>query len=689
MPRTAVIASLDENAARVDACVALSCALAALLLYLRTVAPALPTGDSGDLITAAWVLGVPHPPGYPLYTMLGHLAALVPVGSPALRLNLLSAVLHAATVGLTTHIIFRLLTDWGHGSAPEPRVRPWQAAIGGAVGGLSLAFSTTFWAYSLVAEVFPLNSLLAALLLLLLLEWERRPWRVGLLRAFALGCGLAVSNHHTIVLLAPAFVVLLWSGTLKLRQSGSDSWWARRGVGGRELVIATCLLLVGLLPYLYLPMASSLNPPYAWGDPRTLENFIRHVSRAQYGAFRLLSQNAQGSSPLHQAGFLAWNLYHGFTPAGYLLAAVGAWWLAERRAIPGLALLLAFLISGPIFAAYANPALDTSSWLSRLWIGILERFYILPMLPFAVAIGAGCCQLLLWLGKLRLPAPVAGLAAPVAGIALLALPAGSAVAHFGAVDQSNNYLALHFNQDLIAPLEPGSLIIMKGDSPNFGVPYLQLVERERPDIIALNMEQLTFPWYMDQVRRRHPDVIIPFEVYDRGRTNSLGWLVEANWERRPVYIFGTPDEPGFLEEFDLVTVGLAHRLLPTGMVSDRFVMLRAYADIFKQARFPSKDYPDTSWEFGMVHEYGRVALDLAYVFQTDRRTADAVEMYRTAIRLAPEQALAYKNLGFLLLELGAEPAEVVELLEKYLSFEPDDPDTALIRQRLESLLGGQ
>jgi Tfp pilus assembly protein PilF len=84
-----------------------------------------------------------------------------------------------------------------------------------------------------------------------------------------------------------------------------------------------------------------------------------------------------------------------------------------------------------------------------------------------------------------------------------------------------------------------------------------------------------------------------------------------------------------------------------------------------------------------------VALDLAYVFQTDRRTADAVEMYRTAIRLAPEQALAYKNLGFLLLELGAEPAEVVELLEKYLSFEPDDPDTALIRQRLESLLGGQ
>ena len=64
---------------------------------------------------------------------------------------------------------------------------------------------------------------------------------------------------------------------------------------------------------------------------------------------------------------------------------LGAWWLAERRAIPGLAILLALLVSGPAFVAYANPALESPGWLTQLWIGILERFYMLPSVPFALA----------------------------------------------------------------------------------------------------------------------------------------------------------------------------------------------------------------------------------------------------------------------------------------------------------------
>src|SRR5439155_9139405 len=149
-------------------------------------------------ITAARVLGVPHPPGYPLYTMLGHLAGLLPLGSPALRVNLLSAVLHAAAVGLTALLTFRLLGPDGRPPAADrarPPARPEPAAAAAAaralaapVGALLLAFSTAFWGYATVAEVFPLNTFLAALLLLLLLEWARRPQRLALLFASALGC---------------------------------------------------------------------------------------------------------------------------------------------------------------------------------------------------------------------------------------------------------------------------------------------------------------------------------------------------------------------------------------------------------------------------------------------------------------------------------------------------------------------
>src|SRR5450755_774476 len=67
----------------------------AFLIYALTVEPGVPTGDSGELISSAYVLGIPHPPGYPLYMLLGHLATLFPGGSPALRMNLLSGLLDA------------------------------------------------------------------------------------------------------------------------------------------------------------------------------------------------------------------------------------------------------------------------------------------------------------------------------------------------------------------------------------------------------------------------------------------------------------------------------------------------------------------------------------------------------------------------------------------------------------------
>src|SRR5438067_6821116 len=199
--------------------------LVALAVYLRTVAPALPTGDSGDLITAARALGIAHPPGYPLYSLLGHLAGLLPLSSAALRLDLLSALLHAATVGLVCLLTYRLLrADDRRPTTESCDPRPWVAgrpacpepAVAALVGALLLGSSTDFWRYATVAEVFPLNSLLAALVLLLLLEWRRRPERAGLLRAFALGCGLAAANHHTVALLGPAFMVLLADGVRRL-----------------------------------------------------------------------------------------------------------------------------------------------------------------------------------------------------------------------------------------------------------------------------------------------------------------------------------------------------------------------------------------------------------------------------------------------------------------------------------------
>src|SRR5258707_11494421 len=105
----------------------LAVGVVALVVYSRTLAPSVPTGDSGELITVAWVLGIAHPPGYPLFSMVGHLFTLLPFGSPAFRVNLMSALFAAAGGGLTVAPLFPL------GGPP-----------GGAtvVGGLSASVST-------------------------------------------------------------------------------------------------------------------------------------------------------------------------------------------------------------------------------------------------------------------------------------------------------------------------------------------------------------------------------------------------------------------------------------------------------------------------------------------------------------------------------------------------------------------
>ena len=182
--------------------------LIALVVYALTVERSVPTGDSGELIAAAYVLGVAHPPGYPLYMMLGHLAMLFPGGSPALRMNMLSGILDAVAVAVVFLVVYRLVAE-----RREPtETRDPAPLIAGAVGALLLAFSSLFWAYSVVAEVFALNNLFAAALLLLGVEWCRRPDRVRLLWLFMLLLGLALTNQQTIVLLGPAFLVLAWGG---------------------------------------------------------------------------------------------------------------------------------------------------------------------------------------------------------------------------------------------------------------------------------------------------------------------------------------------------------------------------------------------------------------------------------------------------------------------------------------------
>jgi len=652
--------------------VAGGCGCVAFIIYLFTLAPSLPTGDSGELITAAKLLGVAHAPGYPLFTMLGHLFTLLPFGSVAYRVNLMSAVFDALAVAVIALSTYRLVIP-ATSEERRPGGTRWPAACAAAAAGLILGFGGAFWATSVIAEVFALDNFLAALLLFLLLEWERRPRRAGFLYAAGLVAGLGMANQQTIVLLAPACLLLLVSGVRRLRRERPH---ARIPAGeiARQIGGTVVLFSVGLLPYLYLPLAARTNPALNWGDPRTLPAFVRVVTRADFGSLRLFSASGSGGSPVLM--FLG-SLFDGFTPLGCALVLLGAWWFWKRRRAQGLALALAFLLTGPIFLVYAGMPTDQADV-----VEFLQRFWVLPMLCLAPLAGAGVFQVLGWLARPALARERWPL--PALGVALLLVPIGSLLVHYSAADQSHNWLDYYLGRDMLAAFDQNSLFLVQGDLPSMSTDYQQLVEGYRRDVVTLDMLKLGLPFYVRQMRRQHPGVAIPLDSYS-GSGNELTQLIDANLPSRSVYLLGTTPDASFNDRFDVQRAGFVAKVVPKGNGSDPYAVEAAQLDLFERAHYPTTLSADTTYDWVIDQAYGQLAFDVGYVLDQQKQANHAADFYRSAITLEPSNALAYRNLGQILYDQGQPASAIAPLWDEYLSLAPGDDQAAAIQQKLSRL----
>ena len=260
-----------------DAWLAAAVGAVSLALYVRTLAPGLLPGDSGEFQVLSTLLGNTHPTGYPIYILLGKVFTWLPVRDVAYRVNLLSAVMGALTVA-GVYLAGRMLC--GH-SGPA------------LVGALALAVSPTFWSQAVIAEVYTPGAAFLVGVLVCLLLWEVYGHPAALFAAGLLG-GLSLGVHMTVALVAPAVGVFLLvsrpspqpaSGRPPLTPPSPPPWGGERGGErgggeGRWAVWRPALLgaLVGIVlmvcVFLALdwhnPVASYFNtsflPAYsAWG----------------------------------------------------------------------------------------------------------------------------------------------------------------------------------------------------------------------------------------------------------------------------------------------------------------------------------------------------------------------------------------------------------------------------------------
>lgn len=409
-------------------------------VYLLTLAPTVTGHDAPDLTTAAYTLGIAHPPGYPLYTLLGWLFShAFPVGDVAFRLNLLSALFGAATTALA-YLVARRLTG---------QTLPSLAAA------LALAFSHWFWLNSLVAEVYTLDTLLLAGTLLFLLRWRQRqqPWA---LYAFALLFGLSLAHRTTSLLFLPALGLYL---LLCPRPRRPMVW-----------LVAPIFLVLGLLFYLYIPLNYLREPDYIsstflsrWpGNPADLATpggFWHLVSAAQFRSSVFGFGPAESLESLGR--YVTW-LAASFMGVGLVLGLVGVWCQFQTHRLELLLLAGIFLPSVIFYTNYdvadrafmVTPSyLVWALWIAVGWTNVSRALHSVIQEP-----------------RLRAAAPVL----------IMVLPLAALLVNYPLVDLSGEREFRETNEELLAQAEPNPTI-MSWWWDMAPLTYLQKVEGLRPD----------------------------------------------------------------------------------------------------------------------------------------------------------------------------------------------------------------
>jgi hypothetical protein len=468
--------------------------LFAFIIYLFTLAPSVVQIDSGELAVVQVTLGIAHPTGYPLFTMFGYLFSLIPLPfSKIFQLNILASIYCSAAVGVFTCTIKYCLDNISlfknENSAKKlskkekkkikeqspnekqiefPENLKFLAAI---FGGLTLAFSRTFWFQSTSVEVYSLHLLLITLIILFLLKayvksFENDKLTNWLLFAFFLALGF--TNHLTTLMILPGTAYLYFN-----RYKFNPASLKKLAL----MILLFSAVLVAI--YSYLPIRASQNPILNWGNPTDWERIYRQVTGKQYQVWLFSSFDSAGKQFSHFWNILPLEFFVGLIPV-----VVGLFVSLFKSKKLGMFILITFAFTVLYSINYDIHDIDSYFLLAFV------------MLAFFAAIGA-----LKFLEMKSLPKNFAliGLGI-VLGIQLFFNGIN--------VNQSGVYTFEDYTKAALNTVPEHSIIFSyQWDYFISESYYYQFVDNYRRDVTIVDKELLRRSWYYNQLENYDPELL--------------------------------------------------------------------------------------------------------------------------------------------------------------------------------------
>ena len=615
--------------------IAAGVAVGALILYILTLAPTTQFWDTSEYIAAAYTLGIPHPPGNPLFVIMAHVWGLIPfVESYAQRINLFAAATSAISAGCW----FLIGERWLRSFVPAR----WPRRLAALAGAIVSATAFTVWNQSVVNEkVYTLSLLSIALILWLIVRWDDQPAGEAhdhylLLIIYLLA--LTATNHMMGVLVGPVVMILLYPPLKKQRPVTDEArrieWsqflifssvWALLMALGLENIgpiyaagvfflvallysaavagnwgfalAALGVAVVGLSVYAYLPIRAAFYPPINEGEPTTWEALWAVLTRQQYGKPSIFNNPTQAPG-LGNSGhtlalywdqlvnywqYFTWQFGHDWSErARRILAALFAFigvggavrhWRADKRT----ALAMTFLVFTFTFALvfYLNFRYGYSQHpevpVSQHEVRERDYFFICSFAIWGIWVGMGLAAGIEWIGEWFREREPRVERRWLYGTPLLALALIPLFGNRLTGPRKGETLPRDFAYDLLQSVEPYGVLVTAGDNDTFPLWYAQEVEGIRRDVTVLNLSLANTDWYVRQLQRG------PVEPFDSASAPEI--YRGRQWPMPAGKLMSFSDEQlNALEQYYIIDQARIARLGPIDITLDPQMLGHPYLE---------------------------------------------------------------------------------------------------------------